>query len=338
MIPAFRAPWEPDLWKALLRDSVRSSDALLQSLDLKHPAAEASPDFPVRVPPPYLSRIRPGDPEDPLLLQVLAQAAEAEEIPGFTEDALAESQAVRSPGLLQKYEGRALVIVTPACAIHCRYCFRRHFPYEDHSPAEHPASLATLAADPSVEEVILSGGDPLIADDAVLARLLEMLSEIPHVRRIRLHTRMPVVLPQRVTADLLKALGDSPKQIITVIHANHAQELDPATHRALSLLAGAGVTLLNQSVLLKQVNDSWQAQKALAEALFEQGVLPYYLHLLDRVSGTHHFEVSEEEASSIMTELHARLPGYLVPTLAKEIPGESGKTPIYWTTRPAKTL
>ncbi len=338
MIPAFQVPWEPARWKTLLREAVRTTEQLLAHLELPACSADVDPTFPVRVPAPYLSRMRPGDAADPLLLQVLPQMLENDAMPGYVTDALDEGNALRVPGLLQKYNGRCLLITTPACAVHCRYCFRRHFPYEEHGPANHERALSLIAADPSLEEVILSGGDPLIADDGALGRLLERLDAVPHVRRIRIHTRLPVVIPERVTSALVQALGTLQAKAVMVVHVNHANELDAATQRAFACLAGAGTTLLNQAVLLHGVNDNVDALANLSEGLFEQGVLPYYLHMPDRVTGTHHFDVPQPMAAALMRQLHARLPGYLVPQLVREIPGDQGKRPIYWATEGAEAL
>lgn len=322
----------------MLRESVRTTADLLAYLQLPSGSADVEPTFPVRVPAPYLSRIRPGDTADPLLLQVLPQMRERDAMPGYVTDALDEGNALRAPGLLQKYNGRCLLITTPACAVHCRYCFRRHFPYEDHGPANHDQALSLIAADTSLEEVILSGGDPLVADDRTLERLLQRLDAIPHIRRIRIHTRLPVVIPERVTGAFLDTLRTLQARTVLVVHVNHANELDAATQRAFACLAGAGATLLNQAVLLQGVNDDVEALANLCEGLFEQGVLPYYLHMPDRVTGTHHFDVPQEKAAALMAALHARLPGYLVPQLVREIPGDRGKRPIYWATEGAEAL
>jgi EF-P beta-lysylation protein EpmB len=238
--------------------------------------------------------------------------------------------ALRTPGLLQKYQGRALLLVTGACAIHCRYCFRRHFPYGEDSalPDRAAGALGQLATDRSVNEAILSGGDPLLLDDGALADLVGKLAAIPHLRRLRLHTRLPVVLPSRITEALCTTLAASRLKPIVVVHANHARELGAASRRALGGLRDAGVLLLNQSVLLRGVNDCPDRLAELSEALFECGVLPYYLHLLDRVSGAAHFELDEAAATSLMDRLRARLPGYLVPRLVREVAGQPYKVPI----------
>ena len=317
---------------------MRSPAALLDRLGLDATGVDLAPDFPVRVPEPYLARMRPGDPNDPLLRQVLSRAEERDDAPGYSTDALEEADATRAPGLLQKYDGRCLLITTPACAVHCRYCFRRHFPYADHEPGHHDAALAEIEADTHLSEVILSGGDPLVMEDAPLERVLKRLDAMPHIRRIRLHTRLPIVIPQRVTEHLVRVLGALTSRAVVVVHCNHARELDATTRHAFERLHRAGVTLLNQAVVLRGVNDSVSAQVALAEALHEQHVLPYYLHLPDRVVGTQHFDVTEAEAQQLMQNVHAQLPGYLVPRLVREIPGQTGKSPIYWTTERTNPL
>jgi len=272
--------------------------------------------------------MQPGNHRDPLLLQVLADVNERLVMPGFVADAVDEINRTRAPGLIQKYAHRALLIASPACAVHCRYCFRREFPYADHPPGALHEAVEVIRADHSLTEIILSGGDPLTLPDDTFTALFNSIAAIPHVRRIRIHTRLPVVLPQRTTSVLLHTLASTAKPVVMVVHVNHAQELDADTHRAFTLLRHAGVTLLNQSVLLKDINDSVEAQCELAQQLFEQGVLPYYLHLLDRVRGTHAFEVAEHRVQPLLRDMHARLPGYLLPRLVREIGGESGKTLI----------
>jgi EF-P beta-lysylation protein EpmB len=272
----------------------------------------------------------PGDPADPLLRQVLPIAAELEQHPGYILDPVGDGRSRRAIGLLQKYRGRALLLVTGACALHCRYCFRRHFPYardaliHDHDQA----ALKAIEADPGMTEVVLSGGDPLMLDDERLAELFERLTAIDHVRRLRLHTRLPVVLPSRITPAFCSLLGGSRLRIAVVIHANHPRELSPQVRLALESMKTAGATLLNQSVLLQGVNDDAASLADLSETLFEAGVLPYYLHLLDPVAGAAHFAVSLAEARAIMDRLRAEMPGYLVPKLVRELPGGACKEPI----------
>lgn len=284
--------------------------------------------FPLRVPAPYLARIRKGDPGDPLLLQVLPALAEALEVPGYSDDPLAEAAANPQPGILHKYRGRALLLATSACAVHCRYCFRRHFPYADNLPGrrEWQASLDYIGADTGIREVIFSGGDPLTLQDRYLQWFFEALAQFPHVERIRIHTRLPVMIPQRITPALCRLLANPRFRTILVVHSNHAQELDAAVDAACKLLRETGATLLNQSVLLRGVNDSVPVLAALSERLFAAGILPYYLHLLDPVRGAAHFDVPEARGRQLVQALQAQLPGYLVPRLVREVPGAESKT------------
>lgn len=289
-------------------------------------------EFPLRVPRGYAARMRKNDPHDPLLRQVWAQPAEALDVPGFGDDAVGDLAKLKDGGIIHKYAGRALVIATGACAVHCRYCFRRHFPYGDAMASrDHwDETLRELAADRSISEVILSGGDPLSLSDAKLAPLAEALEFLPHVQRLRIHTRQPIVLPERVDPALLAWLGRGRLQKVVVVHANHANELDEPVRAALRRLAQAGATLLNQSVLLCGVNDSADALVNLSTRLFECGVLPYYLHMLDRVRGAAHYDVPESRARELMRAASARLPGYLVPRLVREEAGAPSKTALSW--------
>jgi EF-P beta-lysylation protein EpmB len=290
---------------------------------------ETTQHFPLRVPRGFVSRMRKGDPGDPLLLQVLPQARELDPVPGFSTDPLGERRASPRPGLLQKYRGRALLVVTGACAIHCRYCFRRHFPYDGHVGTERwIEALGHLAADPSVTEVILSGGDPLVLSDRRLFALVHEIAAIPHVRRLRVHSRLPVVLPERVGGDLLGWLCGTRLIPVMVIHANHPREIDRPVAEALGRLRSAGVTVLNQTVLLAGINDDATVLAELSERLFDAGALPYYLHLLDPVAGAAHFEVPEARALVLARDLAARLPGYLVPRLVRELAGAPAKVPV----------
>jgi EF-P beta-lysylation protein EpmB len=317
--------WQRELAQAIT-DPRELTELLGLDPRLAHEAHSSGASFRLLVPRGFVARMRPGDPADPLLRQVLPLAGEREAHAGFCSDPLAERDHGLAPGLLHKYRGRALLVTTGACAVHCRYCFRREFPYASHGRFD--AALAAIAADSSIEELILSGGDPLLLATARLAELTERLRPIAHLRRLRVHTRTPVVLPERVDAPLERWLAALPWPCVVVLHANHAQEIDDAVRAACRRLAAAGATLLNQSVLLAGVNDSAEALAALSEALWSARVLPYYLHLLDRVRGTAHFEVPEARARVLMAELQARLPGYLVPRLAREHPGAPAKTLI----------
>jgi EF-P beta-lysylation protein EpmB len=288
--------------------------------------------FRLRVPRGFVRRMRAGDPRDPLLRQVLPLAAELGDTPGFTADPLAEAAARRAPALLHKYAGRALLVTTGACAVHCRYCFRRHFDYGADQSGEGQGrwneALDTVRGDATITELILSGGDPLSLGNPRLAALLEAVRQIPHVSRIRMHTRTPIVLPSRIDAALLDLLGDVRRDLVIVVHANHAAEIDAPVAAALAGLRGASKLLLNQAVLLAGVNDDAGTLTALSLRLFECGVLPYYLHQLDRVAGTAHFEVSDERALHLVAAVNARLPGYLVPKLVREVAGAPGKLPL----------
>jgi len=324
-----------DDWQAQLRDAIASARELLDALGLDAAATGHSPrahaDFPLKVPRAFVARMRPGDPRDPLLLQVLASGRELEPVAGFSHDPVGETAAANPRrGIIHKYRGRVLLLVTGNCAVHCRYCFRRHFPYEanQNSRREWEEALAYVAADTDLSEVILSGGDPLLAADRYLEELVGRIAAIPHVRRLRIHTRLPVVIPRRVTQDLLTAIRHPRLQTVVVIHANHANEIDPAVGAAMGSLAGAGITLLNQSVLLAGVNDSVDALCELSERLFRAGVLPYYLHLLDPVQGAAHFDVPETRARELVAQVSARLPGYLVPRLVREVAGAEAKRVI----------
>jgi len=334
MITRTAPSWHTEDWQILLSGCIRSPESLWQRLDLPLdtlPAAlRGHQDFPLRVPEPYLAKIELGNPDDPLLRQVLPVAAEVERPAGFVTDPLGERQANPSSGLLHKYQSRVLLVLSGACAINCRYCFRRHFPYEDNrlSTREFEQIETYLRAHPEVNEVILSGGDPLVVSNARLSILLKLLENIPSVTRLRIHSRLPVVIPQRVDQGLLELLAGSRLDCILVTHSNHPRELDGLFDQAMSALRQARVHLLNQAVLLRGVNNDAEVLAALSERLFSAGVLPYYLHLLDPVAGAHHFDVPEALARPLMAELHRRLPGFLIPRLVREIPGRPGKTLI----------
>jgi L-lysine 2,3-aminomutase len=320
------------VWRRDLAEAFRDPAELGRFLGL-HPAitaeaAASTAGFPFLVPRGFAARMRPGDPLDPLLLQVLPRSAETRAVTGYSADPLAEAAFLTAPGLVHKYDGRALVLVTGGCAVNCRYCFRREFPYGESGATRRgiDLALAAVAADDSLTEVILSGGDPLLADDDDLAAIVERLDAIAHLRRLRIHSRLPVVLPSRIDDGLLAALGRSRLARVAVIHANHPAELDDSVAEAVRRLAGLPAIVLNQAVLLRGVNDSPTVLAALSERLVEIGVVPYYLHLLDRVRGAGHFEVSEEQARRLHRFLMETLPGYAVPRLVREIPGERSKT------------
>lgn len=323
----------PIRWQQLWRDAFREPAELLAWLGLPELSARvsatAAAQFPLRVPRGFAARMRHGDPNDPLLRQVLPLDDEDRVVPGFALDAVGDLDARGGAGILHKYEGRALLVATGSCAIHCRYCFRRHFPYGEQTAAagQWRESLDYLASDTSISEVLLSGGDPLSLSTPKLAEFTQALARLPHVRRLRLHTRLPVVLPERVDAELIAWLASLPQRVVVVIHANHANEIDGSVEQAVCRLRDAGATVLNQAVLLRGVNDSVPALEALSDRLFEAGVLPYYLHLLDRVAGSAHFEVPADEARQLHEALSARLPGYLVPRLVREVAGAPAKLP-----------
>ncbi|HSD18265.1 MAG TPA: EF-P beta-lysylation protein EpmB [Thermomonas sp.] len=324
----------PTGWRQAWREAVRDPRELLDMLGLGQLAAGlsagAAAQFPLRVPRGFVARMRHGDPHDPLLRQVLPILEEDRVVPGFDLDAVGDGQARRGGGVIHKYNGRALLIATGSCAIHCRYCFRRHYPYAEDTAAAAGwrEAVELIRADDSIHEVILSGGDPLSLADHKLAELTDALRGIGHIRRLRIHTRLPIVLPERVDAGLLAWLGGLPWPVAIVVHANHANEFDAAVETAMTALREAGITLLNQAVLLRGVNDSVEALAALCERGHEAGVLPYYLHQLDRVAGAAHFEVPDAEALALHAALAARLPGYLLPTLVREVAGAPGKTPL----------
>jgi EF-P beta-lysylation protein EpmB len=324
----------PTRWQTEMAEAISSPEALMEALgldrDLAVRARAATADFRLRVPRSYLARMRPGDPADPLLRQILPAEHELEEVADYVPDPLGEQAALRAPGLLQKYHGRALLIATSACAVHCRYCFRREFPYAEQA-ADAPrwgAALTQIEQDSSLEEVILSGGDPLSLSDARLKSLTDALTAIPHVRRLRVHTRQPVVLPSRVDQGLVGWLRSLRVPTVFVLHVNHPNEIDPSVRAACELLRANGVTLLNQSVLLRGVNDDVDVLADLSRSLFDSGVLPYYLHMLDPVRGTAHFAVPDERARAIAGELASRLSGYLVPRLVREMYGAPAKVSL----------
>jgi len=332
MIPISLPSRQPPAWQRALQDAVTDPAELLGLLGLGpqwlEPARAAARRFPLKVPRGFVARMRHGDPRDPLLLQVLPLGAELDDVPGYLADPVGDLAAKAGPGVLRKYEGRALLVTTGACAVHCRYCFRRHFPYDDENASRDgfgPA-LDAIRGDTSIGEVILSGGDPLALSDRRLSLLFEGLRAIPHVRRVRLHTRLPIVLPERIDRAFLDAWTGVPLQKVVVVHANHAREIDGSVRAAIADLRATETTVLNQAVLLRGVNDSVANLVELSETLFAAGVLPYYLHVLDRVAGAAHFDLPVETAQRLVADVATHLPGYLVPRLVREEPGAPAKT------------
>ena len=337
MIARSLAKWQgedaqAEPWQGALQTVIRDGDELLKLLGLSPQALaiDRRQAFSLRVPRAFVARMRPATPDDPLLRQVLPLLAESRPQPGFGCDPLAEAEASKVPGLIHKFHGRVLLIVTGHCGIHCRYCFRRHFPYaaRQTSRADWSKAFDYIRRDDSISEVILSGGDPLAVADRHLQWMVGQIEAIPQVSRLRIHSRLPVVIPQRITPALLSLLADTRLQVSLVLHVNHAQELDDSVAAALKPLRHAGITLLNQTVLLAGINDDVQVLADLSERLFAIGVLPYYLHLLDRVQGAAHFEVAEQSVHGLHEALLARLPGYLVPRFVREVAHEASKIPV----------
>lgn len=321
-------------WLSQLADVVTDPDELLRLLNVDADekllaGRDAKRLFPLRVPRAFIARMEKGNPNDPLLRQVLTAPDEFITAPGFSTDPLEEQHSV-VPGLLHKYRNRALLLVKGGCAVNCRYCFRRHFPYAENQGNKRnwQAALDYIAQHPELDEIIFSGGDPLMAKDHELEWLITHLEALPHVKRLRIHSRLPIVIPARITDALVTRFAQSRLQILLVNHINHAREIDDEFRAAMARLRQAGVTLLNQSVLLRGVNNDAQTLADLSNALFDAGVMPYYLHVLDKVQGAAHFLVSDDEARAIMRELLTLISGYMVPKLAREIGGEPSKTPL----------
>ncbi|WP_349926957.1 EF-P beta-lysylation protein EpmB [Acinetobacter sp. A1-4-2] len=323
-------------WQSQLSDLITDPLELLETLQLSPDqllsgAILASEKFKLRVPRAFVGKMSIGDPLDPLLLQVLPHHLELEDHPGFVTDPLGEEQANQQPGVLHKYKSRFLLTLTGACAVHCRYCFRRHFPYQENLPKNEdwPNIKQYIQNQPDINEVILSGGDPLTLSNRKLALWIERLESMPQIKFLRIHSRVPIVIPNRVDEELISLLKNSRLRIILVVHSNHAAELDEFTCSKLSALVQHQITVLNQAVLLKGVNNSAQLLVDLSYRLFETGVMPYYLHVLDKVKGAHHFDLRPEEINLIYKEVLENLPGYLVPKLVREIAGEKNKTPLF---------
>ncbi len=330
-----RSPLREDMpdWHRELSEAYRDPLELLRTLELDPEkigyAPAAARLFSFRVTRYYANLIEPRNPADPLLLQILPQTQEMLPATGFEAEPLAESRAAQGHSLLAKYQQRVLLMVSGACAIHCRYCFRRSFPYNDFVGHRRLSDAVTaLEQDPGIKEVILSGGDPLVIDDAALRELVRRLAAVPHISRLRIHSRLPVVLPSRLTSGLLEMLRATRLRTVLVLHINHPREVTPALVDALLPWRQSGFTLLNQAVLLEGINDDPETLEELSEKLFDAGVLPYYVHLLDRVSGSAHFEVPDTRAREIESDLRTRLPGYLMPRFVREVNGEPYKVPL----------
>lgn len=322
-------------WQSLLKEVMTSPAELLATLALNSnllAAAERSAKlFPLRVPRGFVSRMQKGNPEDPLLRQILPLDAEESVVFGFASDPLDEKSANPLPGLLHKYRGRVLLTLVGACAVNCRYCFRRHFPYQENMAGGHAWQriLDYIVADTTIHEVILSGGDPLLANDSYLGKCIRDLEAIEHLKILRIHSRLPIVLPQRIQVDFVNLLAASRLKAVMIVHCNHSNELDASVALAIDRLLQKKITVLNQSVLLKGVNDSVESLVNLSQRLFEFGILPYYLHLLDKVQGAAHFEIDENRAKVLVAALRESLAGYLVPRLVKEQAGRKSKVPIF---------
>lgn len=321
-------PWQQELAQAVTDPKQLLSMLSLTAEDFTDPVS-AKKLFAMRVPLPFIAKMNKSDPNDPLLLQVLPASEEFVNAPGFTHDPLKEQQS-KLPGLLHKYKSRVLVMFRTGCAVNCRYCFRRHFPYQDNNinKAKLLEIIEYLHANPQINEVILSGGDPLMANDQHVEWFVRQLETVKSLSRLRIHTRLPVVIPNRLTERLGEVLGNSRLNAIMVLHINHGNEIDEALKQRTEAIKQYGITLLNQAVLLKGINDDVQTQVTLSEKLFDAGILPYYLHLLDKVQGAAHFEVSEEKAKALYGEMLTELPGFLMPKMVREIAEQPSKTPV----------
>ncbi len=322
--------WQQQLASAIT-DPQELADRLAITLPNTAGVNSAVKDFTLRVPECFVDRMEKGNPSDPLLLQVLPQVQECDVYPGYTKNPLQENQFNPIPGLLHKYHGRVLLTLSGGCAINCRYCFRRHFPYDDNVTGMQGwlKAIEYISNDASITEVILSGGDPLIVKDVQLKQLIVALEKIPHVKRLRIHSRLPVVLPTRITDEFISILSETRLQVIMVIHCNHANEIDGEVISVLNACRNKDIVVLNQTVLLKNINDTVDALVNLSDVLFSNHIIPYYLHVLDPVQGAAHFDITEERARALVWEMMQQLPGYMVPKLVREQPGFPAKMPIY---------
>lgn len=320
----------PSNWKAILRKSFNRADRLADFLELdseKRSRVSVDPDFPVLVPYRIAEKMEKNSLTDPLVLQFVPLLQETEEHPDFTDEPVCDSAFRKSGKLLHKYDGRVLLVCTSACAMHCRYCFRQNFDYVNCTGFEE--EIRQIAEDSTIREVILSGGDPLSLSNETLRNLLDRLASISHLKRIRFHSRFMIGIPERIDPEFLEIIRSVPLQVIFVIHCNHPRELDPEILDRLKLLRMTGCPILNQAVLLRGVNDNPETLIELCLALSDEGILPYYLHLLDKVRGAARFDVSEEEGRALIEEIAKKLPGYAVPKFVCEIPGQPNKTSLY---------
>lgn len=327
--------WQTSDWQMALKTMITHQQQLLNTLGLSPEAVDISAatlQFPIKAPLHFVKQMQPNNPDDPLLLQVLARSEELQTPEGFCQDPLDEAEYNKAPGLIHKYPGRVLLISNPHCAIHCRYCFRRHFPYDENTPGREGWSeaLSYIANDPSIFEVIFSGGDPLSSNDKYIAHLVQQLEKIAHIKSLRFHTRFPVVIPQRITESFLDIFRQTRLKTVMVLHINHAQEISPELTQAVGFLHQAGIRLLNQSVLLRDINDNLETQTALLKALFTLDIQAYYLHQLDKVAGASHFGVSDKQALLLYQQLEQSLPGFMLPRLVREIPSKKNKTALHF--------
>lgn len=323
----------PPRWQQSLRDAVRSTSELLEILELRRGDLDwfqpAKDEFPLLVPKAFVARMRIGDPYDPLLRQVLPTKEEHSKQQGFNVDPLSEVALAHS-GVIQKYPARALIVTTAACPVHCRYCFRRHFPYEAQSASRSNwnQALTELKNRSGIREVILSGGDPLSLSNRRLQELISKLERVPSVKTLRIHSRFPIILPTRIEKEFVETLQNTRLKTVLVVHSNHANEIDRSVQKAMDQVRKSDTLILNQSVLLRGVNNDVGSLETLSYRLFDAGILPYYLHQLDHVTGAAHFQVAHAAAVNLVAALRNRLPGYLVPRLVQELPGELSKTPL----------